>query len=233
MGVSESRAGEAAPLRSRGRGRGSRRTRRGAGRSRGRARGAARAAAVARRPSRRRARDRRAGNRVLLGEGAAGRRGPARRLGRVATLAPRHHPGCAMVAALLYARGPRSPGEEGAAESREHPRRARGINDAPKTARQVWAARLLLGLPIPFFVLGILAGLEFIKDDAYISFRYAHNLVTGHGLVFNTGERLEGFTNFLWVLVLSPFEALGWDLFQVCEVLGTILGSIAWSRRRG
>ena len=76
---------------------------------------------------------------------------------------------------------------------------------------------------VPFF-LGILVVLEFIKDDAYISFRYAHNLVTGHGLVFNTGERLEGFTNFLWVLILSPFEALGWDLFQVCEVLGSVLG---------
>jgi hypothetical protein len=76
---------------------------------------------------------------------------------------------------------------------------------------------------IPFF-LGILVVLEFVKDDAYISFRYAHNLVTGKGLVFNTGEYLEGFTNFLWVLILAPFEALGWDLFQVCEVLGTVLG---------
>jgi arabinofuranosyltransferase len=74
------------------------------------------------------------------------------------------------------------------------------------------------------FLFGILVVLEFIKDDAYISFRYAHNLVTGHGLVFNTGERLEGFTNFLWVFILAPFEALGWDLFQVCEVLGSALG---------
>ncbi len=79
-------------------------------------------------------------------------------------------------------------------------------------------------LPALVFFLGILVVLEFVKDDAYISFRYAHNLVTGKGLVFNTGEYLEGFTNFLWVLILAPFEALGWDLFQVCEVLGTILG---------
>ena len=84
----------------------------------------------------------------------------------------------------------------------------------------------LAALAVPFF-LGILVVLEFVKDDAYISFRYAHNLVTGHGLVFNPGERLEGFTNFLWVFILAPFEALGWDLFQVCEVLGTILGIIA------
>ncbi len=84
-----------------------------------------------------------------------------------------------------------------------------------------WAVLLAPAIP---FLLGILVVLEFVKDDAYISFRYAHNLVTGKGLVFNTGDKLEGYTNFLWVLLLAPFEALGWDLFQVCEVLGTILG---------
>jgi hypothetical protein len=83
---------------------------------------------------------------------------------------------------------------------------------------------LVLAVPAVLFFLGILVVLEFVKDDAYISFRYAHNLVTGQGLVFNHGERVEGFTNFLWVFVLAPFEALGWDLFQVCEVLGTLLG---------
>jgi hypothetical protein len=81
-----------------------------------------------------------------------------------------------------------------------------------------------LVLPAIPFMLGILAVLEFIKDDAYISFRYSHNLVVGAGLVFNTGERLEGFTNFLWVLLMAPFEAMGLDLFQVCEVVGSILG---------
>jgi hypothetical protein len=87
-----------------------------------------------------------------------------------------------------------------------------------------WLRRLTYLSPALPFVMGILVVLEFIKDDAYISFRYAHNLVTGQGLVFNHGERVEGFTNFLWVLIVAPFEALGWDLFQVCEVLGTVLG---------
>jgi hypothetical protein len=95
---------------------------------------------------------------------------------------------------------------------------------AAAAMRPAWlepVAEALLAVP---FALGILVVLEFVKDDAYISFRYAHNLVTGNGLVFNHGERLEGFTNFLWVFILAPFEALGWDLFQVCEVLGTALG---------
>ncbi len=44
---------------------------------------------------------------------------------------------------------------------------------------------------------------RFIQDDAFISFRYAHNLVAGHGLVFNPGEAVEGYTNFLWTLIIA------------------------------
>lgn len=43
-------------------------------------------------------------------------------------------------------------------------------------------------------------------DDAYISFRYVWNLVHGNGLVFNAGDRVEGYTNFLWVLELAAIE---------------------------
>lgn len=48
-----------------------------------------------------------------------------------------------------------------------------------------------------------------ICDDATISFRYAQNLVDGHGLVFNPGEAVEGYTNFLWTLGLSAAMGLG------------------------
>lgn len=42
-------------------------------------------------------------------------------------------------------------------------------------------------------------------DDAMISMRYAKNLVDGHGLVWNPGgERVEGFTNPLWTLLMAP-----------------------------
>ena len=50
-----------------------------------------------------------------------------------------------------------------------------------------------------------------VSDDAFISFRYALNFVNGHGLVFNYGERVEGFTNFLWTVILIPFIKVGLD----------------------
>ncbi len=40
-------------------------------------------------------------------------------------------------------------------------------------------------------------------DDAFIAFRYSRNFAEGHGLVFNLGERVEGYTNFLWTLTLG------------------------------
>lgn len=60
-------------------------------------------------------------------------------------------------------------------------------------------------------------------DDAYISFVYARNLVEGHGLVFNVGERVEGYTCFLWVLLC----ALGLALGVSAETWSTALGLLA------
>lgn len=45
---------------------------------------------------------------------------------------------------------------------------------------------------------------RFVQDDAFISFRYARNLARGVGLVFNVGERVEGYTNFLWTVLMAP-----------------------------
>src|ERR1051325_2370710 len=51
---------------------------------------------------------------------------------------------------------------------------------------------------------------NFLCDDAFISFRYARNFAQGHGLVFNPGhERVEGYSNFLWVLILAAGQVLG------------------------
>ncbi len=58
-------------------------------------------------------------------------------------------------------------------------------------------------------VLGWLTAVTwFLCDDAYIGFRYVRNLVEGHGLVFNPGEYVEGYTNFLWLLELAAIWAL-------------------------
>ncbi|OWY73384.1 hypothetical protein B7486_03305 [cyanobacterium TDX16] len=69
-----------------------------------------------------------------------------------------------------------------------------------------WAIFVVAGLVL----LGHVAVYSFLCDDAFISFRYARNLANGDGLVFNPGhERVEGYTNFLWVLILAAGKLIG------------------------
>ena len=41
-------------------------------------------------------------------------------------------------------------------------------------------------------------------DDAWITFRYSRMWAEGHGPVFNPGEHVEGYSNFLLVALLAP-----------------------------
>ncbi len=98
----------------------------------------------------------------------------------------------------------------------------------------------LLGGSLPWLaLLAWLASMAwFLCDDAFISFRYVRNLVEGHGLVFNLGERVEGYSNFLWVLELAglwrvfglrPENAAPW-LSVACTV-ATLAATVWWAMR--
>ena len=65
-------------------------------------------------------------------------------------------------------------------------------------------------------------------DDAFISFRYAENFAAGHGLVFNPGERVEGYTTFLWVFILAVGKAIGLRVISLSQILGALftLGTV-------
>ncbi|MBJ6761778.1 hypothetical protein JGU66_13470 [Myxococcaceae bacterium JPH2] len=81
----------------------------------------------------------------------------------------------------------------------------------------------LLALPL----IGLAFSQKEIVDDAYISYRHAWNFIHGHGFVYNTTERVEGFTNLLWTLITAIPLSLGIrpDLF--CSILGGALAIAA------
>ena len=63
-------------------------------------------------------------------------------------------------------------------------------------------------------------------DDAMISMRYAYNLAHGNGLVWNVGERVEGFTNPLWVVYMALIHLLPLPLAQMSlpiQITGAVL----------
>lgn len=64
---------------------------------------------------------------------------------------------------------------------------------------------------------------RFMQDDALISFRYAENFANGNGLVWNQGERVEGYTNFLWTLIISIPIYLGLDPTVSSFIIGITL----------
>ncbi|WP_092533047.1 glycosyltransferase family 87 protein [Amycolatopsis arida] len=68
-----------------------------------------------------------------------------------------------------------------------------------------------------------------VAEDAYISFRYSLNIAEGHGPVFNAGERVEGYSNFLWVITLALAKTVfGLGIVGTAVVLGVLctLGSV-------
>lgn len=65
---------------------------------------------------------------------------------------------------------------------------------------------------------------DFVVDDAVVSYSYAKNLASGHGLVITPGwERGEGYTNFLWVILLAVWVRAGVDVFLAAKLLGAAL----------
>lgn len=78
------------------------------------------------------------------------------------------------------------------------------------------------GIGVLLATLPLLAwSLRFGLDDAYISFRYAWNLVHGHGLNWNPGEPpIEGYSNPLWTLLMTVPIALGWDPLVFSQIFG-------------
>src|SRR5215831_1190743 len=89
------------------------------------------------------------------------------------------------------------------------------------TATAGIAAYLLRRTPQDWPVIGALAlccfGFAlayngFLPDDSYITYRYAQNLLQGHGLVFNPGEYVLSTTTPLYTLLLAAAGVVWPDL---------------------
>ncbi len=118
------------------------------------------------------------------------------------------------------------------------PEDASGLPPSPPTTRH--ALWLLIPAYLPWLILlgWFTAVTWFLCDDAFIGFRYVRNLVEGHGLVFNPGEYVEGYTNFLWLLELAALWALTGippehvaPFLSVACTIGTLAVALWWVHR--
>jgi arabinofuranosyltransferase len=79
---------------------------------------------------------------------------------------------------------------------------------------------------------------RWVDEDAFINFRVVHNLLAGHGPVFNVGERVEVSSDPLWMFTLALLHgivpgSLEWTsviLGMICTAGGFVAGGIAVAR---
>lgn len=101
-------------------------------------------------------------------------------------------------------------------------------NPAPHASAAV-AAILTLAAAVAFATVFELSPI----DDAYISLRYAANWASGVGLCFNPGERVEGYTNFLLIVIEALAVRAGADPETTIRVIGfASLTALAWGMTR-
>jgi arabinofuranosyltransferase len=111
---------------------------------------------------------------------------------------------------LPTSEGPRHPGGTVASP---------GIRRTLRLALPVGTVLLLFGWQLRFW--------PYTVDDAFISYRYATNLSSGRGLVYNPGERVEGYSNFLWVVWVAFAVHSGWDPVLSTKIVGALSGVAA------
>jgi arabinofuranosyltransferase len=93
----------------------------------------------------------------------------------------------------------------------------------PIARRELWFLGSILLL---FCLLAATLALP-AEEDAFIYYRYAWNFAHGHGLVFNTGDPVEGFSGPLWMGILALVAKAGLDLPRAATILGLLCGVAA------
>jgi arabinofuranosyltransferase len=88
-----------------------------------------------------------------------------------------------------------------------------------------WSTAAIAGAALLLAAIGLAA--DRIVDDTFITLRYSRNWAEGHGPVFNPGERVEGYTNFLWMALLAAIHAVApaLDLARAAQAMGLLSGA--------
>lgn len=93
--------------------------------------------------------------------------------------------------------------------------------------RGLWAGLGALLAALALAGAHLLLYAPYTADDAFISFRYARHFALGHGLVFNIGERVEGYSTFTWVLLLGLLNRAGLEIALTAKLLNGALALAA------
>src|SRR5438445_8625473 len=72
----------------------------------------------------------------------------------------------------------------------------------------------------------VVARTAWVSDDSYITFRTVDNLVNGYGLTWNVAERVQAYTNPLWMFVTAGAYFFTREIFFTSIVLSVVVSVI-------
>ncbi|MDM8557893.1 hypothetical protein [Candidatus Parabeggiatoa sp. HSG14] len=73
----------------------------------------------------------------------------------------------------------------------------------------------------------VLIRTAWICDDAYITFRVIDNFINGHGLRWNVAERVQAYTNPLWMFLLSGFYFFTREIYLTSIAVSIFLSTVS------
>ncbi|MBX9689145.1 MAG: glycosyltransferase family 39 protein [Candidatus Obscuribacterales bacterium] len=95
------------------------------------------------------------------------------------------------------------------------------MNESFKNSKQLYWTFVLLSVLALLIHLALFINVNL--DDAYITYRYSEHLANGFGPVWNTAERpVEGYSNFLWMLLNAGAIKVGIDPLIASKTIGCI-----------
>ncbi|MHC4646068.1 MAG: hypothetical protein ACYTBJ_11235 [Planctomycetota bacterium] len=109
---------------------------------------------------------------------------------------------------------------------------------ALRSYKSVWLVVLLVALLQTFYATAFIARTSFVVegkryfclfDDAMIAMRFADNWASGHGLVWNQGRPVEGYTTFLWTMVMGICHLVHFSPTLTCLMVQLVGIPILWA----
>src|SRR5436190_11112432 len=82
--------------------------------------------------------------------------------------------------------------------------------------------RVLTAIAIALFGAAVIRT-AWLCDDAYINFRTIDNFLHGYGLRWNVDERVQTFTDPLWVIIITALSAITSDFYYTVMALSLLL----------
>jgi len=80
---------------------------------------------------------------------------------------------------------------------------------------------------ISFFIYIILINV-WVTEDAYITFRVLDNFINGYGLRWNVTERVQAYTNPLWLLIHIPFYFITHEIYLTTIFISLFFSTVAF-----